>query len=337
MRTCKCGKANLPTRKYCIRCGASLLKAEEKEIPQDTISEEEYQSVITPQKVTITSEETVPSEKPRVTTEETRIWPSEVSRDRVRTASKQVGQTEFEKAQEAFAKADEGDMDERMLRASELKDLMADGPASLVTEPAPEPLATEPAPEPLVTEPAPEPLVTEPAPEPLVTEPAPEPLVTPTETSVDFSSESTIPEISEVESEPPIPSPEIPPPVLDQHEDKRIREVDSDIAHYQLQIQQLNSELDERRIQYAADVKWLRTVSEQKRIRLEKIEVDREGAKRDYNEAQKEFREAEKLKKRQVLEIEKQIANQGKRIKNAEKARDKRLKEIDKEKQASLS
>ncbi|MHA2021589.1 MAG: zinc-ribbon domain-containing protein, partial [Candidatus Thorarchaeota archaeon] len=32
MRTCaKCGKANLPTRKYCLRCGTSLIPSEKSE------------------------------------------------------------------------------------------------------------------------------------------------------------------------------------------------------------------------------------------------------------------------------------------------------------------
>ena len=337
MKTCKCGKANQPTRKYCIRCGVSLLKAEGNEIPQESISEEEYQSVITAQKVSITSDETMPPEKPSITTDERGIRPSEVSRDRVRTASKQVGKSELEKAQEAFAKAEDVDIDERMLKASELKELMADGPASLVTTPVPEPPVTTSVPEPPVTTSVPEPPVTTPVPEPPVMTPSPESSIESTETPIDSSLEPAIPEISEVESEPPIHSPETPISVLDQHEDKRIREVDSDIVHYKSQIQQLNSELEEMRTYYNADVKWLRTVVEQKRIRLKKIEVDLDGAKREFNRAQKEFREADKLKKHRISEIEKRIDNQGKRVKNAEKVRDKRLREIEKEKQASVS
>ncbi|MHA1928548.1 MAG: hypothetical protein ACTSV2_08215 [Candidatus Thorarchaeota archaeon] len=337
MRTCSCGKANLPTRKYCIRCGASLLKTEEKEIPQEPISVEEYQSVNTPQKVTIASEETPPPEMPSISTEDRWVRPSEVSRDRVRTAEIQVGKTELEKAQEAFAKADDVDIDDRMLRASELKELMADGPASLVTAPVAEPIVATPVAEPIVATPVAEPIVATPVAEPTVATPAPESPVALTETSTDFSSEPPDPETSEVESEHSIPSPEVPHSVLDQHEDRRIREVDSDIVNYKLQAQQLNAELDERRIQYSADVKWLRTVVEQKRMHLKKIEVNLDGAKRALNEAQKEFREAEKLKKQQISEMEKRITSQSKRITNAEKARDKRLKEIEKEKQAGLS
>ena len=57
----------------------------------------------------------------------------------------------------------------------------------------------------------------------------------------------------------------------------------------------------------------------------------------DYNTHKLELVNPKKLKKRQISELEKRIADQSKRIKNADKARDKRLKEIEKEKQASLS
>jgi hypothetical protein len=60
------------------------------------------------------------------------VRPSEVSRDRVRTAGGRRGKTELEKAREAFARAEEVGIDEegdgvietRMLRASEVRELL---------------------------------------------------------------------------------------------------------------------------------------------------------------------------------------------------------------------
>ncbi|MFX1368450.1 MAG: hypothetical protein ACFFAY_07640 [Promethearchaeota archaeon] len=60
------------------------------------------------------------------------VRPSEVSRDRMRTAGGRRGKTELEKAQEAFARAEEVGIDEegegvietRMLRASEVRELL---------------------------------------------------------------------------------------------------------------------------------------------------------------------------------------------------------------------
>jgi len=115
MRNCaNCGKANQPTRKYCIRCGRSLIsKAPPKKVTTTPAPEVVIDSV--------TSEE-----------EEQSVKPSEVPRDRVRKVTDQKRMTELEKAQAAFAKAEEVGIEEessgivvtRMLRASEVKELM---------------------------------------------------------------------------------------------------------------------------------------------------------------------------------------------------------------------
>ncbi|MHA2386177.1 MAG: hypothetical protein ACXAEE_08210 [Candidatus Thorarchaeota archaeon] len=74
----------------------------------------------------------VESAAPPPTTEDQWVKPSEVSRDRVRTASGGSRKTELEKAQEAFARAEDVGIDEegtgvietRMLRASEVRELL---------------------------------------------------------------------------------------------------------------------------------------------------------------------------------------------------------------------
>jgi len=86
-----------------------------------------------------------------VTTDDKWVKPSEVSRDRVRVATSSRGKSELEKAREAFAKAETVGIDEedgsgvvesRMLRASEVRELL-EGPGMMATEEAPPPTMME--------------------------------------------------------------------------------------------------------------------------------------------------------------------------------------------------
>ncbi|TFG32599.1 hypothetical protein EU527_09675 [Candidatus Thorarchaeota archaeon] len=135
MRTCaSCGKANNPTRKFCLRCGKPLYpdKETKKEVAHTISSNshgvqraaEQLERVVTPNHSQ--------SIAPKVTTDDQWVKPSEVSKDRVRTTTPTAGKSEMEKAREAFAKAEQvgiteesGDIVEtRMLRASEVQELM---------------------------------------------------------------------------------------------------------------------------------------------------------------------------------------------------------------------
>jgi len=127
MRTCaNCGKSNLPTRKFCIRCGRSLLS---------TKSAGETTRVVQTESPRVVHERTekLSNKEPPTPVDESQEWvkPSEVSRDRVRTSTSK-DHSEMDKAKAAFAKADAVGIDEddsgvvetRMLRASEVKELM---------------------------------------------------------------------------------------------------------------------------------------------------------------------------------------------------------------------
>lgn len=119
MLTCQsCGKANQPTRKFCIRCGASLLSTQvgSKEAPSPTISSAVSQTRPDPV--------VRPPETLGVTTGDRWVRPSEVSKERIRTGQRHIEKTELEKAREAFAVADKTDPEQRMVRASELRALM---------------------------------------------------------------------------------------------------------------------------------------------------------------------------------------------------------------------
>lgn len=132
LRTCdKCGKANQPTRKFCIRCGGSLLK---KTRPTPT--------PVTPAPVAPAVETPVaPQPSLPTATENQWVKPSEISRDRVRVAGGTKQLSELEKARAAFAKAESVGIDEpdgsgvietRMLRASEVRELL-EGPGMMDT------------------------------------------------------------------------------------------------------------------------------------------------------------------------------------------------------------
>ncbi len=137
VRKCeKCGKTNQPTRKFCIRCGASLIKAPKPEparapLPPAQTSEKS--------KAIVGSEQAPPPDSATPAANDQWVKPSEVARDRVRMAGGSArGKSEFEKAKEAFARAETVGIDEegtgvietRMLRASEVKELL-EGPGMM--------------------------------------------------------------------------------------------------------------------------------------------------------------------------------------------------------------
>ena len=138
MRICpKCRKANLSTRKFCIRCGASLLKpvdskpVEAEPVARTTLAD--TTPFAAPPKI---------EEQPSPITEDKWVRPSQVSTDRVRSSRHSSTESELEKARRAFAKAEEVGIDEegtgvvetRMLRASEVKELL-EGPGAMAEQP----------------------------------------------------------------------------------------------------------------------------------------------------------------------------------------------------------
>ncbi len=145
LRTCeKCGKANQPTRKFCIRCGGSLLK---KSKPVAAAPAPVAPAPVAPVETPAAPQPTAP-----VKTNDQWVKPSEVSRDRVRVAGGTKQLSELDKARAAFAKAESVGIDEpagsgvivtRMLRASEVRELL-EGPGRMDTgEEVPSPTMME--------------------------------------------------------------------------------------------------------------------------------------------------------------------------------------------------
>ncbi len=143
MRVCpSCGKANRPERKYCIRCGAKLVakKKTRKRKPKTEVPE--TGRVVTGAKVMAAEAEAAASTESESETphaqivEEEWVRPSQVPRDRVRTTRRKHQKSELEKAREAFQRAQSADIDERMLRASEVKELFDEAESAAPAEPA---------------------------------------------------------------------------------------------------------------------------------------------------------------------------------------------------------
>jgi len=150
LRNCeKCGKANQPTRKFCIRCGASLIKPE-KPRPRSTPATPQTPE---PAGTAVSSTESNQTQKPvSISTDDKWVKPSEVSKDRVRVVGGGKQKSELEKAREAFAKAETAGIDEadgsgivesRMLRASEVRELLEGPGAMMGTEEVPPPRMME--------------------------------------------------------------------------------------------------------------------------------------------------------------------------------------------------
>ncbi len=136
MKTCaSCGKANNPTRKYCLRCGKPLYQDKEPKRPVSqpiSTDEQKFNGAVKQLEEVITPDNASQPTTPKVTTDDKWVKPSEISRDRVRTTSSTMGKSEMEKAKEAFARAEKvgiveenGEIVEtRMVRASEVQELM---------------------------------------------------------------------------------------------------------------------------------------------------------------------------------------------------------------------
>ncbi|MHA1653450.1 MAG: zinc-ribbon domain-containing protein [Candidatus Thorarchaeota archaeon] len=155
MRVCpECGKANLPERKFCIRCGAKLVrpKRRKRAEPRPQVPETgtvtigaEVEAKQRAEAAEAVAESARPGPKAEVV-EEQWVRPSQVPKDRVRRTSKKKYKSEMEKAREAFARAEavgleetgSGVVETRMLRASEVRELLEESakPLPPTEEPA---------------------------------------------------------------------------------------------------------------------------------------------------------------------------------------------------------
>lgn len=165
------------------------------------------------------------------------------------------------------------------------------------------------------------------------------------------TAELLIPEEPTTEAEIPYDEPAAPPPeemrvqkpapvapplmvsaaVEDHIRDEKIRNLESDIRAYNIEREQLQSELDKLRSRLDEEVERYRSVAETKRTRAERIERELSLAKKEYNDANKEYKNTENRRNKELSNAEKRIRDMDKRVKKAQDARDKRIRDLEKE------
>ena len=371
MRTCaSCGKANNPIRKYCTRCGKSLISVKETKIPevQPVASEPE--------------EKYVASDSVRVTTDDKWVLPSEVSRNRVRTSSSIGGKSEMDKAKEIFAKADavgieepdgSGVVEPRMLRASEVRELMGEE-AVLPQETAPpvqpeakppvhSPTSTPPVAPPSATPPpsSPEPTPAAPPaapPTPVVTEAAPKVTPAPSTKKPESPAEKPTPPIETPRPVAPASTPVKPtmqePPAtsaasisLDTRvpeiedvlaqvsepedlQDSKIKDHVANLTHQHAELRQVKADLTSISARLDEFVRGCLNDAEIKRIHYESVNEQMRFAKKEYETAKKEYERVDKKRKKEISSLEGRIKSVQKNISKSENAVRKRINELDK-------
>jgi hypothetical protein len=364
----KCGKANDVTRKYCTRCGASLLKSADTPAPKPSIAIPEVGRVVTGADIERSSEteHTMSAQTTMASDEDRAVRPSEVSPDRMRTADRHIEKTEFEKAQETFVSSETASPDERMLRASEIREIEDEIYTESLEKPPSEnsridSLGETATPEPAEDENEEGREVVKDILERVKAAEARahgEEIAPPPESDIETQEipsepfESVTPETPRAASsmEPLDDSTMVPPqdvsvgdresvssittttlPGDDQSRDEKLRLIESDMKALAIEHNQLASELHSLQARLDEEVERYRIVAETKRTRAEGIERELKLAKKEYDDANKEFKNAENRRKKELSDAEKRINEVEKRTKKAEDAKQKRIQDLEKE------
>ena len=380
LRICvKCGRSNNVTRKYCVRCGASLIQPIKKEEPKEVARIPEATQATT--RVTTPRAEThkePPTPKPEgIITSGGLTKPSSIQQDRVRTTEHHVGSTELKKAKDAFHRAnqvgvveEDGEIVEtRMLRASEVRELMASmanlqddtitQEPELTIQPESSPQRTsETGTAPIVTPRAVEEDSTSAKP---ILAPKAEPEVKPQEEEVEISPKPLPRAMPVMQAKEPIvevaPSPVAPKPVIKTAAIVQTQEVESKtespmtrmddpeyrndstlgpmllnhkIIHNELK--QIESELDSVRLKQDAEVQKYHNAAEAKKIHYESLKEQLAQAKQELIDAGKQYYESEDRRKKELTGREKQLKKLQSSISKSEAAIDKRIRELDSKK-----
>ena len=368
MKTCpKCGRANSPTRKFCMRCGASLLAPLEEEAPEP--------EPVKPMAPTTQPDASKP-EKDSISTDDRWARPSQVEKDRVRTTP--VKKTEMEKAMEVFSKADQvtpqesqsGIVEERMLRASEVHELLekmqSEQPVSqpemsetLPSQTTP-PIAPETAPSPSgapsQTPKAEPPVGMETGPPGQATETIPKPpqpaekppgpvekppesikppaprmteqiVKPPTTAAAPVSIGTATPDKSAPEIE------KIKRDVSGYIDDEEIKDYITRLTPLFVELKVVKSELDSVMAHLDEQVQNARNAAEVKRIAYENLQEQIRLTKEEYESTQKESERTEKRRDKEMSTRQKRIDDIEKRIERGEKAIEKRVDKIEKERE----
>ncbi len=294
MRTCaKCGKANDVIRKHCVRCGASLLDTAVDSKPKPSEYVRKLGRVV-PEAIDDSDEEQL-------------VRPSEVSSDQLETeevVSPEPVQVDHEEGKEVVKRILERVKAAETRTMSEEASSQPETDVEVLEEERPEEMAEPMIPEELAAE------------------------------SEIPDAEPATPPPEEMRAQEPVsvaPALTVSAAVDDHIRDEKIRKLESDIKVYNIEREQLQSELDKLRSRLDKEVERYRTIAETKRTRAESIERELSLAKNEYNDANKEYKNAENGRKKELSNAEKRIRDVDKRVKKAHDARDKRIRDLEKE------
>ncbi len=362
-----------------MRCGASLIqpikKEESKEV--DRIPEATQATTRETTPSTGTHKEP-PTPKPEgIITSSRLAKPSSIQQNRVRTTEHHVGKTELNKAKDAFHRADqagikEGDggiVEPRMLRASEVRELMdsmvnsreepiTQPPESMIQAELPPQRTSETEIAPVVT---PQPIKGDITSAKPILAPKAEPRVEPQEEKVELSPKPPLRAMPVLQAKEPIvevaPPSVAPEQVIEAADIVQTQEVenktespitriqdpkyrndaklgpmllDHRIIHDELK--QIESELDSVRLQQDTEVQRYQNAAEAKKIHYESLKEQLSQAKQELIDAGKKYYESEDRRKKEVASREKQLTKLQRSISKIEAAIDKRIHVLDSKK-----
>lgn len=328
IKTCaKCGKANDVMRKYCTRCGALLVASDEASKPEPVEVPEE-EPVVRPSTFSDDEQLVRPSERAseyvepdevRIKTEERPKPPKSETMDYDR--GREVVKDILEKVKAAEARS----------RGEEVAAPMASDVESGIEEISEEEDESEVFEEVEIEE---EEEVEEEEEELELEEEEEE-----EEIEEEYYEEPEPPLSEEVVIEKPAPAtpfsavakPSVSTAADEISKDEKIRTIDSDIKTYSIERGQLQSELDKLRVRLDEEVERYLVVAETKRARTESLERELKLAKKEYDDANKEYKNAENRRKKELSNADKRISDVDKRIKKAEDAKEKRIRDLEKE------
>ena len=285
MKNCpKCGLANDVMRKYCRRCGAPLIQAEEETTPEP-IEELEEEPIAAMPGASDNEPLESPADRAPVNDEEPLVRPSTVASDQAEMESvepESYGMTEETPAIDESSPEpieDEGsgsstmDYERGKEVVADILDKVRAAEARQRSEMESE--STEPDIEPPPVEPEESesfPVFDEPEPEVEIEEPV----------SVEEPEAKEEPASFTAPASPALQKPSLEDEIA---RDEKVRFYESDIKAFNLELQQFQSELATLRTHLDEEVARYHTVSEEKRIRVESLERELNLAKKEHKDA----------------------------------------------------
>ncbi|MHA1902587.1 MAG: hypothetical protein ACXADL_02675 [Candidatus Thorarchaeota archaeon] len=118
--------------------------------------------------------------------------------------------------------------------------------------------------------------------------------------------------------------------------DKKIQKIDSDIQKFMVERQRAEAELQGIGPRLDGEIERLSMISKEKKAVYESLRAKTQVAEKIWRAAEKDFKQAEGRKGKEISEVRKRADKLVKRTRDAQKIRDKRIRELDKEKEKQI-